>query len=454
MSEKDAKKGSMAEFMESQKELQANIQNQNRENSVLIAYASQTGVSELLAYRTTDILIQSGLTVDCKPFWLLQPDALKSYLYVLFLVSSTGRGNVPQRSMGLIDGLPKDGSLNFEYALFGLGDSRFRTFCGGAETADKALQEAGAKPFLPITRADAKFNLTEDMWKKWLTDISKAKGFELPPFEEDEIQTVPVKIELVSSKRLDNPAMDLKEVHAMDFKLLNEEACFRSGDILKIRPPMDKKDKRERSYSIGSNRDDGNLIRLTVALEENGQVSHHLIENMKPGDVIEAGIESHPHFNIPLYSAEPVIMVARGTGIAPFRGFLEDIERRPRVTWLFFSNTHSQGNDYYRSYWEEMYKRGKLIYLDFVFDDETDLPQDRALTRRLVENGEKIHKLVHDESALIYVCGKTELLNRDVKNALLEIHKEHGDGLLDPEAWYDQLLFKKQIRMDVHSVFD
>jgi sulfite reductase alpha subunit-like flavoprotein len=126
-----------------------------------------------------------------------------------------------------------------------------------------------------------------------------------------------------------------------------------------------------------------------------------------------------------------MIMIGPGTGIAPFRGFLQ--ERRALghtgPNWLFFGEQHAATDYYYREEIEQMRADGLLTELDLAFSRDQ---RDKVYVQHLMRNrGAKLWRWLQD-GAQLYVCGTADPMAKDVDRALCEIAAEHGN--LDPEA--------------------
>nr|WP_039802076.1 bifunctional nitrate reductase/sulfite reductase flavoprotein subunit alpha [Nocardia araoensis] len=161
-------------------------------------------------------------------------------------------------------------------------------------------------------------------------------------------------------------------------------------------------------------------------------------------------LQRAPHFRPPADQAAPMIMVGPGTGIAPFRGFLQ--ERRARGctgrNWLFFGDQHAAHNFYYRTELEDMFRSGFLTRLDLAFS--RDQRERIYVQHRMIEHGAELWSWLRD-GAHFYVCGDAGRMAKDVDDALLRIARIHGkldeDGAL---AFKKQLIAEKRYVRDVY----
>ncbi|WP_028477093.1 bifunctional nitrate reductase/sulfite reductase flavoprotein subunit alpha [Nocardia sp. CNY236] len=159
-------------------------------------------------------------------------------------------------------------------------------------------------------------------------------------------------------------------------------------------------------------------------------------------------LQRAPHFRPPSDPTVPMIMVGPGTGIAPFRGFLQ--ERRAAGStgrnWLFFGEQYAKQNFYYRAELEDMFRSGFLTRLDLAFS--RDQRERIYVQHRMIEHGAELWSWLRD-GANIYVCGDASRMAKDVDEALLQIARVHGK--LDEDA---ALAFRKQLVTEKRYVRD
>jgi sulfite reductase (NADPH) flavoprotein alpha-component len=143
-------------------------------------------------------------------------------------------------------------------------------------------------------------------------------------------------------------------------------------------------------------------------------------------------VQKSAHFRPPKDPSAPMIMVGPGTGVAPFRGFLQ--ERRARgasgKNWLFFGEQRSKTDFYYRDELDTMQREGSLHRLDTAFS--RDQPEKIYVQHRMIEHGAQIWTWLQD-GAHFYVCGDGSRMAKDVDAALRQIARVHG-GLPEEDA--------------------
>lgn len=198
-----------------------------------------------------------------------------------------------------------------------------------------------------------------------------------------------------------------------------------------------------RLYSISSSPNfvGKDCVHLTVAVvryETNGRArdgvgSTFLGEYAEVGKTPLPVFVSKSHFGPPEDLNAPMIMVGPGTGIAPFRSFVQDRAAKGAKgkNWLFFGDQHVKTDFLYQAEWEKALADGLLTRLDCAWSRDQDYKiyvQDK-----IREAGAEIWKWINDEGAYFFICGDAKRMAKDVEAALLEIFKKHG-GLDDAGA--------------------
>lgn len=213
-----------------------------------------------------------------------------------------------------------------------------------------------------------------------------------------------------------------------------------------------------RLYSIASSpKVVGDEVHLTVAVVDYqahgsthwGAASSFLGGTDEDGKV-PVFIESNERFRLPEDPARDIIMIGPGTGVAPFRAFVQEREETAASgrNWLFFGNRHVAQDFLYQSEWQAALKRGALDRLDLAFSrDET---HKVYVQDRLRQHGAEVYDWLKG-GAHLYVCGDSSHMARDVHAVLIALVAEHGQ--LSPDAaraWLDELLQQGRYARDVY----
>lgn len=214
-----------------------------------------------------------------------------------------------------------------------------------------------------------------------------------------------------------------------------------------------------RLYSIASSQAEvDEEVHLTVGVvsyEQNGETrfggaSGYLAERLEEGAPVKVFIEDNHNFRLPSDPNTPVIMIGPGTGIAPFRAFMQQREADDAEgqNWLFFGNPHFTQDFLYQVEWQQYVKSGLLSRIDLAFS--RDQADKIYVQDRLREQGADVYQWLKD-GAHLYVCGDANRMAKDVHQALVDIVAEQG-GLSAEEAeqWLVQLRKDKRYQRDVY----
>ncbi|WP_291363359.1 bifunctional nitrate reductase/sulfite reductase flavoprotein subunit alpha [Acetobacter sp. UBA5411] len=184
-----------------------------------------------------------------------------------------------------------------------------------------------------------------------------------------------------------------------------------------------------RLYSIASSpRATGRVVELTVGVNFTPWpgVCSNWLAGLEGDHEVPVFTQPTTHFRLPQDDTTPVIMIGPGTGIAPFRGFLQERAARKAsgCNWLFFGERNAEEGFYYRSELESFQTEGVLTRLDTAFS--RDQPERIYVQDRMEEAGAELWKWLND-GASVYVCGDASRMARDVDAALKRIVARHGD---------------------------
>jgi sulfite reductase (NADPH) flavoprotein alpha-component len=155
-----------------------------------------------------------------------------------------------------------------------------------------------------------------------------------------------------------------------------------------------------------------------------GVASSYLADRVRAGQKVRIFIQQSHGFRLPLMTKTPCIMVGPGTGVAPFRAFLQERKTTPGTrNWLFFGDQKSDVDFLYREELEGYLKEGTLTRLTTAFSRD----QDRKVyvQHRMAEAGAEIWQWLK-EGAHFYVCGDAKRMAADVDTALKQIIVDHG----------------------------
>ncbi len=217
-----------------------------------------------------------------------------------------------------------------------------------------------------------------------------------------------------------------------------------------------------RLYSIASSlKAHPEQVDLTVAAVRwmahgrvrSGVCSTFLCERWSAGETAGIFAQVQKHFRMPENPDAPLIMVGPGTGVAPFRAFLEEREATGAQgkNWLFFGERRSASEFFYRGQFERWIKNGVLECLDLAWSRETE-GRKEYVQHRMHAQGAELWKWIAD-GAYFYVCGDKERMAKDVHEELIRIVQTHGGkSAEDARAYVEEGMMKteKRYRRDVY----
>ncbi len=148
-------------------------------------------------------------------------------------------------------------------------------------------------------------------------------------------------------------------------------------------------------------------------------------ERVRPGDRLPVYVQANDNFRLPADPQAPLIMVGPGTGVAPFRAFLEEREETGAAgkTWLFFGDRRFRTDFLYQTDWLRWLKLGVLTRMDVAFS--RDAAEKVYVQHRMAQQGRELFAWL-EEGAYFYVCGDATDMAADVHAALEGIVRQHG----------------------------
>ncbi|PHM27967.1 NADPH-dependent assimilatory sulfite reductase flavoprotein subunit [Xenorhabdus budapestensis] len=214
-----------------------------------------------------------------------------------------------------------------------------------------------------------------------------------------------------------------------------------------------------RLYSISSSQDEvENEVHITVGVvrydiegrARTGGASGYLADRLQEDDSIRVFIEHNDNFRLPADPQTPIIMIGPGTGIAPFRAFLQqrDHHGTEGKNWLFFGNPHFVEDFLYQVEFQRYVKEGLLTRIDLAWS--RDQQHKVYVQDKLREQGEEIWRWIQ-EGAHLYVCGDANRMAKDVEQALLDIISQQG-GMDAEQAdeFLSELRLERRYQRDVY----
>ena len=326
--------------------------------------------------------------------------------HLLVLTSTYGIGDAPTNAKkfeNLLHKFPQN--QNVKVAVVGFGSRAYTEFCGYAIRVSNWLKETTwAKELIVLKTINDR---SPEEFTSWVKEINQELETNLSITPANYVGKKP---KVKSFKVLNKTSVSGNDT---TFRVIFEtKQKYQSGDLLAIYPDNDYK---ERLYSIGKV---NGKLQLVVKLHEMGLGSQFLY-NLKPNEQINARLVKNKSFHVPK-KAKEIILIANGTGIAPFLGMISentDLKKMQLYAGFRFSNHATQS---YQKFAEEQLLNKKLTSVQFAFSREVN----KQYVMDLLKNNAKQIANALENNATIMVCGSLAM-QCDVELVLEEITQMH-----------------------------
>nr|WP_086939467.1 assimilatory sulfite reductase (NADPH) flavoprotein subunit [Thaumasiovibrio occultus] len=327
------------------------------------------------------------------------------------------------------------------------GDALGVWYLNDPQLAEAIIAAVGLKGDESVTVGEATLSLREALIEKFEITASNP-------------QLVTQYAELSGSKKLQKLAEDKDKLrqfanNTQVLDVLREkktklEAEQLIGLLRKITP---------RLYSIASSQEEvDSEVHLTVGVVEFeqgdekrfGGASSFLSHRLEEGDQVKVFVEHNNNFKLPADDNAPVIMVGPGTGIAPFRSFIQERDNRDAEgkNWLFFGDRTFTEDFLYQVEWQKYLKSGLLTQMDVAFS--RDQGEKVYVQHRILEQAEQVWQWLQD-GAYLYICGDATRMAKDVHDALVTVAEEQGGKTREEaETYFNELRKAKRYQKDVY----
>jgi len=343
-------------------------------------------------------------------------------------------------------------SLEDSGLIFEPGDSLAILPENDPELVDRLIKELGWDP-----EESVQINEKGDIYSLRKAFLTK---FEISRLTKSFVQSAAKLIHNEELKQLTEPGNEGKLKSYLDGRdLLDFVRDFRPvhlkpADFIHI---LRKLPVRQYSIanSVKANPDEVHLTIRAVRFQAHdrkrkGVCSSQIAERIQPGDVLNVYVDQNPNFRLPSNPDTPIIMIGPGTGVAPFRAFLQERESEGITgkSWLFFGDQHFSQDFLYQVEWQKWLKDGVLTKMDVAFS--RDQAKKVYVQHRMLEKRKEFYQWL-EEGAVVYVCGDEKHMARDVHQTLLTILEKEG-GLTSEQAsvYLDEMRKQKRYQRDVY----
>lgn len=395
-------------------------------DTILVAYGSQTGFAEELAWSSAKLLSDNGVPARPVAMSQLDADTLTTAKRILFIASTTGEGDAPDNASGFLRRF-MTGDLNLSglsYGVLALGDTSYDQYCAFGRQLDDWLMRCGARGLFARIEVDNGAPISINAWQQELADIAGAAEITAwTPAAFDQWQLV--------RKSHMNPQSPGGEAWHLVFQPVGHSPHWEAGDIAEFAlPAIGETAPITREYSLASIPADGAAefcVRLMTAPDGSyGAGSGWLIRTLTIGDVVDMRIRPNRAFR-PAPSAAPIILIGNGTGIAGLRAHIKT--PRQGDAWLLFGERTSAHDNLFGEELKALQAAGQLDRVDHAWSrDEGD---GRYVQHLIAENARDLTRWI-DRGAYIFVCGSLEGMSKGVHAALeTALGEELLQGLTD-----------------------
>lgn len=386
--------------------------------TVLVAFASQTGLAEELAWLTARSLSDAGTPARVASLGDLDADKLRAAGRVLVVASTTGEGDAPDSLSRFVrQTLASPADLaGVRYGLLALGDHSYAQFCGFGRTLDGWLRRSGAEPLFDPVEVD---NGDTGAIRHWQHQLGLAFGHAVqadwtpPAFE---------RWRLVERRHL-NPGSPGGEAWLLAFEPEAPGATWQAGDIAEIGPPPRDGEAAPaaREYSVASLPDSGRaeiIVRVMTRPDGSpGLASGWLTGGLAVDDAVDLRIRANRTFHSPAV-ATPLILIGNGTGMAGLRAHLHarrGLGDSIGGAWLMFGERTAEHDTWLEPELAGLTAEGVVTRLDRVFS--RDAGDGRYVQAVIDAEADRVRAWI-DQGATILVCGSLEGMSKGVHEAL------------------------------------
>ena len=331
------------------------------------------------------------------------------------------------------------------------GDSVAVYATNDPELVDEIIHALGAKGDEPVLAAKT----TKSFREALLRDFSITQP--PPKFLKaiaERASAAPMLTELLDPDRKQDLDNFLWGMEVIDFLVDHPSAKFKPEEFVGLLNKL-----QPRLYSVASSLrvfpDQVHFIVDIIRYESHGRVRKGVATAFLAERADNVPVPVYPssakHFHMPEDPNIPLIMIGPGTGIAPFRAFLQDRQATGAKgkNWLFFGAQREKCDYAYREDWERFTSDGLLTKLDCAWS--RDQTHKIYVQNKMLEHAVEIWKWIDGEGAQFFVCGDAKRMAKDVDAALRKIVQEHGGKSVDEaNAYVEKLKTDKRYKRDVY----
>lgn len=344
-----------------------------------------------------------------------------SMKFLILLTSTYGKGDAPANANRFIKKFndAKELHTSFLYSVVGFGSRAYPDFCQYAIDLDNHLDKhESASQLLPLFQIDDKEQKVFDEW-------AEALSLQLDTRLEVEIEAGKARQHKLKVSKKEFSRNPLDHTFLLEFSAKKSQLKhLESGDLLAITP----EDGVPRYYSMSVGEGKKSIL-LSVKKHEKGNVSNYL-SNLEVREDTRVSFKKNPHFHFP-DNASRVLLIANGTGIAPFLGMLESNHKKTPTT-LYWGGQNEVSYHLYESRLDGLMQSGRLNQIQLAF---SRVDREAKYVQELIDENEEIIKALFQDQGVVMICGSLKMLE-GVEAALTKVTGKHLDK---PIAHYKEL---------------
>lgn len=369
--------------------------------AILIAFASQSGTAERIAWQSASALIEGGQPARVASLGTLTAEDLRKARTLLLVASTFGSGEPPDAARPFARRVMAGRAdlSGLRYGLVALGDRTYENFCGFGRSLDRWLRDNGAVALFPRLEANGKDFSVVAVWESHLRRLGAAALGGVFPSEGD------YQPWWLVERRLLNPGSSGGEAWHLSLEPRDPaHLAWIAGDIAEVLIPSAG---LSRHYSIASLPASGRLeLLVRKAILPDGGLglgSGWLTQKAEIGAEMPLRIRSNPHFHPPEPEL-PTILIGAGTGLAGLRAHLQHRKSlNARKAWLIFGERSGETDRLHGDEIEAWRADGTLDRCDMTFSRDAARPL--YVQHRIAELASDIRQWIVENKASILICG-------------------------------------------------
>lgn len=371
--------------------------------SIIIGLGSEMGTTLIYAKALHESLLDAG-----QKSYLTELNAYEHFAsmqYLIVLTSTYGVGDPPANASRFMDLFKATRHSKFQYAVVGFGSDKYPDFCQFAIDVNQLLKgNEVSSELVPLEKIN---NRSAQDFHNWVSAFQNKMQMQLD-VQTSEADRKVAELTVIEKTISSNPndATFLLKLAASNGKLKN----LHSGDLLVYTP---EEDGLDRQYSMSVNRKEKTVL-LSIKKHPKG-IASGLLSEMEKNGRLSVSFQRNPTFHFPK-QADHVLMIANGTGIAPFIGMIEENKKRIPVS-LFWGGQNEDSFELYKPHLYNLVNHGRLNQLRTAFsraDEKSQYVQD------VIKKEEQLIMSNITSNSVIMICGSIKM-QKAVEEVLNEL---------------------------------